>query len=167
MGLFDFTHWVEAAKNVCEILAILGGAAWTYLNYFRGRTYKLKLECTVEAFIEKSSAHRLLKATIKIKNIGLSKVPIQQQGSGFLIYSARIQDQRPTFPSEIRWNEPVAAFEVLSGEKWLEPSEPLAESLKVDLPDRGHCVYKVTLTVVSGKTLWTAQSIVGDTGTSG
>src|SRR5438105_3831944 len=32
--------WVETAKNVCEIFAILVGAAWTYLNYFRGRTYK-------------------------------------------------------------------------------------------------------------------------------
>jgi hypothetical protein len=164
----DVGHWVETAKNVCEILAIFGGAAWTYLNYFRGRIYKPRLECSVEAAIEKHSGHSFLKVIVGIKNIGLSKVPIQQKGTGLLIYAANTRGHNPSFPSEIRWNEPVAAFVVFSGRKWVEPSEPIAESLMVALPHGGDVfAYKVTLKVVSGKIWWTAETVVGDTKNDG
>lgn len=163
MSASDFSHWVETAKNVCELLAILVGAAWTYLNYFRGRIYKPRLECSVEASIEKHSGHSFLKAIVRVRNIGLSKVPIQQEGTGLLIFFANMQDQSPAFPSQVRWNEPVAAFGVFSGQKWVEPSEPIAESLIVALPHGDTFTYKATLKVVSGEIWWTAESVVGDT----
>jgi hypothetical protein len=163
VSAWDFGHLVETAKNLCEILAILGGAAWTYLNYFRGRIYKLKLECSVETSIEKYAGHSFLKAAARIRNIGLSKVPIQQKGTALLVYSVNMQDRTPTFPSHVRWNEPVAAFDVFSGRKWVEPSESIAESLMVDLPHGGAFTYKVILKVVSGEILWTAEGIVADT----
>jgi hypothetical protein len=159
----DVSHWVETAKNICEILAIFGGAAWTYLNYFRGRIYKPKLECSVEASIEKHSGHSFLKAIVRIRNIGLSKVPIEQKGTGFLVYSRNTQGDNPSFPSEIQWREPVAAFVVFSGRKWVEPSESIAESVMVALPHGDAFTYKVTLKVVSGRIWWTAETLVGDT----
>jgi len=159
----DVSHWVDTAKNICEILAIFGGAAWTYLNYFRGRIYKPRLECSVEASIEKHSGHSFLKAVVTIKNIGLSKVPIQQRGTGLLIYSANMLDRPPSFPSEVLWNEPVAAFGVFSGKTGVEPSEPIAESEMVALPQDDVLTHKVTLKVVSGEIWWTAESIVSHT----
>jgi hypothetical protein len=159
----DVSHWVETAKNVCEILAIFGGAAWTYLNYFRGRIYKPRLECSIEASIEKHSGHSFLKAIVTIRNIGLSKVPIQQKGTGLLIYSANVQNRPPSFPSEVLWDEPVAAFGVLSGKNGVEPSEPISESLLVALPHGDAFTHKLTLKVVSGEIWWTAESIVSHT----
>jgi hypothetical protein len=50
-----FGSGVETLKNIFEILAILVGAAWTYLNYIRGRIYKPRLECSVDAAIRKHS----------------------------------------------------------------------------------------------------------------
>ncbi len=160
MWTSDISHWVETAKNVCEILAILGGAAWTYLNYFRGRIYKPRLECSIEASIEKHSGHSFLKAAVKVRNIGLSKVPIQQKGTGLLIYSAKMQDQPPSFPSEVLWDEPVAAFDVFSGKNGVEPSEAISESVMIALPQGVVFTHKVTLKVVSGEIWWTAESIV-------
>ncbi len=93
---------VETLKNICEILAILVGAAWTYLNYFRGRTYKPRLECSVDASVEKHSGRSFLRATVRVRNIGLSKVPIEQKGTALLIYSANLQEQAPSFPSQVR-----------------------------------------------------------------
>ncbi len=159
----DFGHWVETAKNICEILAILVGAAWTYLNYFRGRIYKPRLECSVEASIERHSGHSFLKAIVTIRNIGLSKVPIQQRGTGLLIYSANMQDRPPSFPIEVLWGEPVAAFGVFSGKNGVEPSEPMSESVMVALPSGDVFTHKVTLKVVSGEIWWTAESIVSHT----
>jgi hypothetical protein len=159
----DFSHWVETVKNLCEILAIFGGAAWTYLNYFRGRTYNPRLECSIDASVEKHSGHSFLTTVVRVKNIGLSKVPIDQKGTALLIYSADLEDRAPSFPSQLRWNEPVAAFDVFAGQRWVEPAESIAESLMVDLPHGGTFTYKIALKVVSGEIWWTAESIVGDT----
>ena len=158
-----FRDWVETVKNVCEILAILGGAAWTYLNYFRGRTYDPRLECLVEASVEEHSGQSFLRAVVRIRNNGLSKVPIQQKGTALLIYSVNTQEENPPFPSQVRWNKPVAAFDVFTGQKWVEPSEPMAESLMVTLPRGGTSTYKIALKVVSGRNLWTAETIVSNT----
>ena len=90
--------WVETVKNVCEILAILVGAAWTYLNYFRGRIYKPRLECSVEAVGEKHSGHSFLQIAVRIRNIGLSRVPIEQRGTALLVYAVTMQGQTPSVP---------------------------------------------------------------------
>ncbi len=162
-----FVTGVETLKNICEILAILVGAAWTYLNYFRGRTYKPRLECSVDASVEKHSEHSFLRATVRVRNIGLSKVPIEQIGTALLIYSANLQEQAPSFPSQVRWSDPVGAFDVFSGWQWVESSEAVAESLMVALPHGGDLIYKVALMVVSGDIWWTANAILGDTQSSG
>jgi hypothetical protein len=163
VGASDISHWVETAKNGFEILAILVGAAWTYLNYFRGRTYKPRLECSVDASIEKRSGHSFLQVAVKIRNIGSSRVPIEPKGTALLIYSVIMQGRVPSFPSQVRWDGPVAAFGVFSGRKWVESSETIAEAFMVTLPHGDALTYKVTLKVVSGKIWWTAENIVNDT----
>lgn len=121
----DFSHWVETAKNPCEIAAIFGGAAWTYLNYFRGRTYNPRLECSVEASTAMSSGHTFLRVVVKVRNIGLSKVPLEQKGTALLIYSANLQDRPSSFLRQVDWSEPVAAFDVFTGRRWVEsPRSP-------------------------------------------
>ena len=158
----DFSRWVETGKNLCEIVAIFGGAAWTYLNYFRGRVYKPRLECSVEASIERRSGHSFLRVVVRIRNIGLSKVSIQQKGTGLLIDSADMQGQAPLFPSEVRWKN-LAAFEVFSRSNGVEPSEPISESVMIALPHSDALAHRVVLTVVSGEFWWTAATIVADT----
>jgi hypothetical protein len=66
-------------------------------------------------------------------------------------------------PTSNPMGEPVAAFDVFSGSKWVEPSEPIAESSIVALPPGNALAYKATLKVVSGAIWWTAEAIVGDT----
>ncbi|HWY21448.1 MAG TPA: hypothetical protein VNX26_09520 [Candidatus Acidoferrum sp.] len=163
----DFSHWIETAKNTCEILAIFGGATWTYLNYFRGRIYNPRLECSVEASIAKHSGHSFLRVSVRIRNIGLSKVPIKQRGTALLIYSMPLQGRTALFPRQVQWDEPVAAFDVFSGRKWVESSESIAEVLMVALPHGDSFTYKIALKVVSGEIWWTAESLVGDTKDNG
>jgi hypothetical protein len=155
--------WVETAKNVCETLAILVGAAWTYLHYFRGRTYKPRLECSVEASVEKNSALSLLYIAVRIKNIGSSRVAIEPKGTALLLYSLTWDGPPPSFPSQVRWDQPVAAFGVFTGRKWVESSETMAETLMVALPYADAFTHKVTLKIVSGEIWWTAETILAHT----
>jgi hypothetical protein len=101
---------VENVKDISEIAAIIIGGFWTYLNYFRGRIYKPRLECTVDASIEKDAGRFVLKAVTKIRNVGLSKVRIAQKGTGLLVHSMAAREEAPQFPVAADWNGPVAAF---------------------------------------------------------
>jgi len=159
----EIGHWVEIVKNVFETLAILIGAAWTYFNFFRGRIYKHRLECSVDASIERQTGHSFLRAAVKIRNIGLSRVPIDPKGTALLLYSITAEDQSPSFPSHVQWKEPVAAFDLFSGRKWVESSETVAEAIMVALPRSDASTYKVTVKVVSGDIWWTAESILAHT----
>ncbi len=58
--------------------------------------------------------------------------------------------------------KPVAGFEVFAGQKWAEPSEPIAESLLVALPRADGHIYRLALKVVSVRIWWTAETIVED-----
>ena len=80
-------QWVEIVKSLFEILAICVGALWTYFNYFSGRTYKPRLECSADTTLAKRSGHTFLSVVVRVKNIGLSKVPIEQKGTALLVFS--------------------------------------------------------------------------------
>jgi hypothetical protein len=154
------SFWVETVKNCCEILAILVGSAWTYLNYFRGRTFKPRLECSIETSIEKYSEHSFLHIAAKVRNIGSSRVPIEPKGTALLISCNYARPSLISHPGQM--DDPVAAFDVFSGKKWVESSEAVAESFMVALPRGGAVTHEVTLKVVSGKIWWTAENIVAD-----
>ena len=64
---FGVSAFVEMLKNVCEIAAIGVGAIWTYFNFFKGRTYKSRLECEVDGSLEASSGRLLLKVVVTAK----------------------------------------------------------------------------------------------------
>jgi hypothetical protein len=98
-----------------------------------------------------------------MRNIGLSRVPIESKGTALLLYSITAEDQSPPFPSHVQWKEPVAAFDLFSGRKWVESSETITEALMVALPRSDVSTYKVTLKVVSREIWWTAESILAHT----
>jgi hypothetical protein len=100
---------------------------------------------------------------VRIRNIGLSRVPIEKRGTALLIYPAHLPEEGPSFPSQVQRNEPVAAFDVFAGQPWVEPSEPTSESFMVTLPHKDRTIYKVALKVASGRVWWTAETVVEDT----
>ena len=79
------------------------------------------------------------------------------------IYPTDVAKLRPAFPIQVQWGgKPVAGFEVFAGQKWAEPSEPIAESLLVALPRADGHIYRLALKVVSVRIWWTAETIVED-----
>jgi hypothetical protein len=152
---------VEIAKNICEVLAILVGGAWTYLNYFRGRTYRPRLELGLSASIEKRGLHSFLGISAQVKNVGLSKVKIDQSGTGVLVYAAVPNaDVDVSYPRELEWDEKYSIFEVFTSHQWIEPNEPVGQMLLVILPEPPALAYKIELKVLSGKIWWTAVTTI-------
>jgi hypothetical protein len=157
---FGVSAFVELLKNICEIAAIVIGGIWTYLNYFRGRTYRSRLECEVDGSIEIHSRRSLLKVVVKAKNVGGSKVRIDQEGTALQLYPAVAVKASPLWPCQAIWSENPAVFDVFKDHAWIESSEPIEDQVLVELPDDKATAYKLTLRVRSGKTWWTAKNIV-------
>jgi hypothetical protein len=152
---------VEVLKNIFEIAAIIMGGIWTYFNFFKGRTYRSRLECEVEGSIETHSSRSLLKVDVRIKNVGLSKVPIGHEGTILQLHSAVAMTTSPSWPCQVIWSdEPTAVFDVFKDHDSVEPSEPIEDQVLAELPDDAARAYKLTLKVLSKNLFWTAKTIV-------
>lgn len=133
---------VETAKNVFEMLAIATGGAWAYFNYFRGRTYRPRLELAISASVERCAGRSFLKAMVTVKNVGLSKIPIEQKGSGLLVYTGILPNPGPAFPSQVRWSKDPYAFDVFTDHKWIEPNETVGQPFMISLPHNNVPAYR-------------------------
>ncbi len=157
---FGISAFVEVLKNVCEIVAIVVGAIWTYFNFFKGRTYRPRLECEVDGLMGTHSGRPLLKVVVKAKNVGLSKVLVEQKGTILQLCPAADQNTAPSWPCQIAWSNEPAVFDVFTDHKWIEPSEPIEDWVLIELPDDKVPAYKLTLKVLSNEISWTATNIV-------
>jgi hypothetical protein len=153
---------VETLKNIFEIAAIIVGGAWTYLNYFRGRTFKSRLEPSIECRAEKSGGNRdYLIVCMTLKCVGLAKVPIDQYGSGLIVYmevprdNANIQG-----PTEARWSETYWVIEVFKNHGWIESEEVVHEQVMIELPKQHAPAYKLKLKINSKNVTWTTVSTI-------
>jgi hypothetical protein len=157
---FGISAFVELLKNVFEIAAIGAGAIWTYFNFFKGRTYRPRLECKVDGSVETHSGRSLMKVVVRAKNVGLSKVSIEQRGTILQVYPAVTQGSSPSFPCQVMWGDKPAVFDVFKDHAWVEPSEPVEDQVLIELPDNKAPAYKLNLKVLSKKISWTARNIV-------
>jgi hypothetical protein len=69
---------LDIIDKVTKIIALFIGAGWAYLNYLRGRTFKRRLEPSITGKTIRSKGLLLLSGVAQVKNVGLSKVVIQQ-----------------------------------------------------------------------------------------
>jgi len=155
-------EFVEILKNIFEIAAIIAGGVWTYFNYFKGRTYRSRLECNVEGSIITHSSRSLLRALVKVKNVGLSKVSIDQRGTILQLQRAVTCGKNPEWPCQAMWDDHPAVFDVFKEHPHVEPSEPVEDLVLVELPqDKDRLsAYRLILRVSSGKQVWIAKYIV-------
>jgi hypothetical protein len=157
---FGVSAFVELVKNILEIIAIVAGGIWTYFNFFKGRTYRPRLECSVDGSVEESSGQRFLKVVVRAKNVGLSKVPIEQKGTILQLYEAIPPSSNPESPFQATWNDSPAVFDVFKEHAWIEPSEPVEDHVLIELPNNNAPAYKLNLKVLSKKISWTARNII-------
>jgi hypothetical protein len=143
--------WLDVADDIIKFIALLVGAAWTWMNYLRGRTYKRKLEADVTGHLFRKNAQLYLSIHCQLKNVGQSEYPIEQHGSGcqVIAYSGG--------PPELLWT-----FSVFTEHGWLEPGEQIDEPLllRVRVDPTRLIGLRLHLKVVSGGIEWNSSCIV-------
>ncbi len=137
---------LDVIDKLFKIVAYIIGGLWVYFNYFKGRTYRPRLETKITGALIKKGSSDYVNINAQIKNVGLSKVDIKQEGTALrlLIYNPAQQDD----PWDHR-----ATIPILSAHQWIEPGEPVEEPVLLPLPSNVFAV-RAEVIIVSTKTMW-------------
>jgi len=150
---------LDVIDKATKILAVVIGGAWAYVNYVRGRTYKKRLEAGICAEWFESNGTSLLSGSAHLKNVGLSKFPIEQKGTAILLYELRPSASKDRMTGVIA--DLVGVRSVFEDHGWIEPGETIEESFLLQLGESRGCIgIKLALRVVAAHIEWNANCIL-------
>jgi hypothetical protein len=143
--------WLGVADEIIKATAVFVGAAWTWINYQRSRTYAKKLELQVSGILlQKQDLYLVI--TTGLKNLGASKHLLQQEGTGCEIVAIR-KDLSEIF---------VQLLPVFELQEWLEPGESIIDlkQCRVVMPSDDIVWLRANLRVVLGQVEWNSSCLV-------
>lgn len=145
-------------QNGFTIAAIIAGAIWTFFHYFKGRTFKPRLELRISGALQNGDNSRYLIAKVSLKNVGLSKLEIQQKGTGMRIIS--LDDvPRGNKVKRLKGNT-LRTVAVFKEHESIEPNETIDDVQVFSLPHKGKNIL-LDARVVSRRVAWRAKCMVG------
>jgi hypothetical protein len=150
---------LDIVDKATKIAALFIAGAWGYLNYVRGRTFEKRLELKISAKEVKSKTGLLLSGNAQMKNVGLSKFPVEQKGTAILVYDLKASGvtDRLTEPIE----DSIGVREVFKDHAWIEPGETVAEDFILEVPqNKERLAIKLDLRVVAAHIEWNANGIL-------
>lgn len=144
------SFWLDVVDKLLKFAALAVGAAWTLMNYKRGRTYEQRLEPSVSGEIFSRSGSDYLLINCRLRNVGLSKYTIEQRGTGCEILSLSRSG-----------TERLKVLETFKEHGWIEPGEQIDEPLIMPIPDpQTFYALRLNLRIVSNATEWNGSCIV-------
>ncbi len=148
---------LDVIDKVIKILAVLIGGGWAYLNYRRGRTFKRRLEPSISGKTIRRDRKLFLSGLAQLKNVGLSKVVIEQEGTAIEVIGLR-----PLGASgDTIMRDELAVLPVFESHGWIEPGEPIQESFFLPVPSGDDlAAIQLRLRIVSKGIEWNGDSTV-------
>jgi hypothetical protein len=157
-GLGKVQTIADILQKLFTIAAIIVGAIWTYFNFFRGRTYKMRLEPEVSGKAVTINGLNHLLAAIRLKNVGLSRVEIEQKGTALELLAYNAPDGTKNIVSAA-WDR-LTAFPVFESNRLIEPGEIIEEKRLIVVPTNERTAFRLRLRLVSHGSAWEAMDIV-------
>ena len=151
--------FVALAKDLLTILALIGGWLIAYYKFFRGRTFHPRLELDVSADVMDVERQTMIRVTVKLKNVGLSRVVLNHEASALWIFVRDREDFPPDFSMAPDWTK-VGAFSVLDEHGWIESGETIEGQYVYSLPAERATMAKATVQLAAKKQNWKAECIV-------
>jgi hypothetical protein len=159
--MFDYpasiSTLIKDANGFVQTLAIIIGGVWAYLKFVRGRVFKPRLEPAISAksFVHNNCVYVLITSTLR--NVGLSRIILKQEGTGIRILSA--ESHGSSIVGSLTWDH-QASFSVFEKHKWIEPGETICDKRLVTL-QMGHWIgLRLELEVYAGEVAWYAMDII-------
>jgi hypothetical protein len=143
--------WLDVIDEFIKATAVFVGALWTWMNYKRSRTYAKKLELQVSGSLFRKQDLYLV-VSVGLKNLGASKHPVQQEGTGCEIVAIR-RDLSEVF---------IQLLPIFQLQEWIEPGESIIDlkQCRVVTAPEEFVWIKANLRVVSGQEEWNSSCLV-------
>jgi hypothetical protein len=165
----DIKDAAETANSIVTSVAIIIGGTWAYLKFIRGRTFAYRAELEISSSFESSPNCPYLIVTIKLTNVGLSKIPLNRNMKVVRLLGAKRPGGKRFSAAE--W-EPIETVPILDQHDWLEAQETIIDTILFNAPrssrnDSQYKIYEVEGIVgahrsrISGSgTRWQSRTIV-------
>jgi hypothetical protein len=165
--------WIGAAQNIVSAAAIIGGAAWGYVKFVKGRTFHRRAELTVDASFVFAGTSPAIRVKATFENTGGANIPLRAKAITVETYDGKDENGTPA------WRE-VAIAPLFREHDWIESEETIVDDVLVSLPSDGigdTRAYRVTALVYErtgrrygvlkpkpGGIQWTGRAIVSPGG---
>lgn len=124
---------VNIAQGAMTTVAIVVGAIWAYFKVLKGRVYTRRLEPALEGTMVMGSSHKLLVVRLAIKNVGLTRVNLDNERSNLEVRAYRPADYIPEFHNA--FTERLGVVQAIRSHGWIEPGECITENHLLALPN--------------------------------
>ncbi len=144
---------LDTIEKLFRIAAYIIGALWVYFNFWKGRTYRPRIEPMITGKILNHQGSKFVKILINLKNVGLSKVDVEQKGTALRLLSY----------DSLNINDPWKhqhTISILSAHKWIEPGETVGEQFLIPVTGTNLIAVKAEVILVSKKTMWESAIIL-------
>ncbi len=155
--------WLQTARDAGQAFQawitpfiLLAGGIWAFYRFRRGRTFRQRLEVTVEGRVDSATglqtSERLLylAVTVKVRNIGDGAVTVDAGADLLTIEALQVPEGGP--PWDAGWSLLLdLGLERFQGGLTLEPDEPVEEQRLLGLPDSGYGALRIAAQVGSRK----------------
>ena len=117
----------DIIEKVIQLLAVVIGAIWVWANYLLNRTHRARLEARITAEVLQLEGG-FVKIVLGLKNVGLSKVDILQEGTAARIYSFEARSSSKPY-----WKHRLSV-PIWNSVTWVEPGESCEEQQLLPIP---------------------------------
>lgn len=148
---------IKDGDTLIRTLAVIVAAGWAYFRFVKGRVFRSRLEPNVIGVAVVRNAFTYLHVTVMIKNVGLSKVEIKQDGTSLRIFSA--VNDRSAIATSANWDHD-GTFSVFSDHSWIEPGETIEDQKLISTPGEDTIAFQAQLRVTDHRTVWYATGVV-------
>jgi hypothetical protein len=148
------------AKDAFQIIAIFVGGVWGYFKFFRGRTFRPRLELAVDCQIVSEAEHRYLSTSMQLKNVGLSRLTLKNGTTGLLIHWSLPPQASQEDALEVRWSTSYTFVSAFLANVFIEGGETINETLLLELLPVPAKAYRVVLKVTAGGITWKSKTAV-------
>jgi len=141
--------WEVNPSELSDLLTSLGivvGGLWAYFKFFKGRTFRTRLEPKITAKIVNQGNTKILIASMELTNIGLTVVYLNPLTS-IDVYVINLVP--PTKLSSVKLGDSPRTFPVFEHHSWIEPEETIRDEIMLRLPNADDISYQLQLVVRS------------------
>lgn len=151
--------FAQVFANVTQSLALIAGGVWAYFKFAKGRTFEDRLTTTVTGRLVSIDGTVFLIATIRLQNVGLSRIAFDQEVSSLEVFEYVPSQAENTL--RVR-NDLLTSFRVFGNkDRYIEPNEILERQTLIALRHVSKIGYQLELEVWSNSAyVWRATTVV-------